>query len=126
MVVADTSIWIEFLRRHQPYFVLVSELLEKNNILAISPIFGELLQGAHGNTERVILMDFWNNLPKIPETDLFVRAGLASSRNKWAQKGVGLIDGAILVAARETSSFVWTLDKRLLSLLRKEEMYLPG
>jgi hypothetical protein len=41
-------------------------------------------------------------------------------------KGVGLIDGAIIVAARETSSFVRTLDRKLLRLLKKEEKYLPA
>jgi predicted nucleic acid-binding protein len=126
MVLADTSIWIEFLRGNQPFFDQVSEVLEKNEILALSLIFGELLQGAENNNERKVIIDFWNNLPKLPETDLFIRAGLESNRHKWIHKGIGLIDSAILVAARDTSSFIWTLDKKLLSILRKEEIYKPG
>jgi predicted nucleic acid-binding protein len=125
MIILDTSIWVEFLRGHQPYFDRVSELLAQAEVIALSPIFGELLQGAKSNNERSILLDFWNNVAHLPEQDLFIRAGAESGRNKWMDKGVGLIDGMILVAARETTSFVWTLDKKLLGLLKREEKYLP-
>lgn len=126
MIIVDTSIWIEFFRGNAPYFDQVSAVLEQNDALALSPIFGELLQGAKGNAERSIIMDFWNNLPKAAEEDIFIRAGAESSRSKWTDKGVGLIDGAIIVAARETSSFVWTLDKKLLRLLKREERFRPA
>ncbi len=54
---------------------------------------------------------------------IFFKAGTESSRNKWLIKGVGLIDCAILMYARETKSQVWTLDKKLLSILTKEEKF---
>ena len=126
MIIVDTSIWIEFFRGNEPHFEQVSKILERNDALALSPIFGELLQGAKSNHERAILMDFWSNLPKLTENEMFIRAGAESSRNKWTDKGVGLIDAMIIVAAKETSSFVWTLDKKLQSLLKKEETYIPG
>jgi predicted nucleic acid-binding protein len=124
MVIADTSIWIEFFRGNEPYFAQVSELLDKNEILALSPIFGELLQGAKNNKERSTLLEFWNNLPQISEHDLFIRAGMESGRNKWTDKGVGLIDSMLIVAARESVSFIWSLDNKLLRLLNREEKYL--
>jgi predicted nucleic acid-binding protein len=126
MIIVDTSIWIEFFRGNEPHFEHVSELLERNDALALSPIFGELLQGARNSHERAVLMDFWNNLPKLTEDEISIRAGAESGRNRWIDEGVGLIDAIIVVAARETSSFVWTLDKKLQSLLGKEETYIPG
>jgi predicted nucleic acid-binding protein len=124
MVIADTSIWIEFFRGNEPYFAQVSDLLDKNEILALSPIFGELLQGAKNNKERSTILEFWNNLPQISEHDLFIRAGMESGRNKWIDKGVGLIDSMLIVAARESISFIWSLDNKLLRLLNREEKYL--
>ena len=123
MIILDTSIWVEFFRAHQPYFDQVSDLFSQNEVLALSPIFGELLQEAKNSAEREVIEEFWNSLPKIDETDLFVRAGSESGRYKWIDKGVGLIDSVIIIAARETVSFVWTLDSKLNRLLKLEEKY---
>ena len=32
----------------------------------------------------------------------------------------------IIVASRESSSFIWTLDKKLLRVLKKEEVFTPA
>jgi predicted nucleic acid-binding protein len=125
MIIIDTSIWVEFLRGNQPFFDQVGKLLAKGEVASISPIFGELLQGAKNNRERAVITGFWDNIVHLPENELFIRAGAESGRNNWMNKGVGLIDGMIIVAARETSSFVWSLDKKLLGLLKREEKYLP-
>ena len=126
MVILDTSVWIEFFKGNAPFFQQVSDLLEKNDVLALSYIFGELLQGAKNTRERTIIKEFWDNLPKLSEDDLFIKAGEESSTNHWIDKGIGLIDSALLVASRESSSFIWTLDKRLNRILRKVEKYQPG
>ena len=125
MVIIDTSIWIEFFRNNEPYFSNVSNLLEKNEALAVSLVFGELLQGTKNKRERTIITEFWNSLPKITNNDLIIKAGIESSINHWIDKGVGLIDSVLLIASRESSSFLWTLDKKLLKILRKEEKYSP-
>jgi predicted nucleic acid-binding protein len=126
LIIIDTSIWIEFFKGRNPYFDQVSNLLTTNDILALSPIFGELLQGAKSNNERSIIIEFWNNLPKISESDLFIHAGFISGKQKWLDKGVGLIDSVIIIASQETSSFIWTLDTKLSRLLKKEELYTPS
>ena len=126
MVILDTSIWIEFFKGHPPFFKQVSGLLEKNEVLALSYVFGELLQGTKNSRERTIIKEFWDNLPKIPEDELIIKAGVESSRNHWVDKGIGLIDSAILIASRESRSFIWTLDKKLIQILRKEEKFQPG
>ncbi len=123
MVIIDTSIWIEFFRNNEPYFSNVSDLLEKNEVLAVSLVFGELLQGAKNKRERTIITEFWNSLPKVTNDDLIIKAGNESSINHWIDKDVGLIDSVLIMASRESSAFLWTLDKKLTKLLRKEEKY---
>ena len=125
MVIIDTSVWIEFLKGKKPYFDHVSELLDRNEVLALSPVFGELLQGARNTRERSLIQEFWQNLPKISGENIFISAGLESGKNKWIDKGIGLIDSIIIAASRDTGSFVWTLDKKLFAILRKEEKYIP-
>ncbi len=125
MVIIDTSVWIEFFKGNAPFFEQVSDLLDKNDALAVSPVFGELLQGAKNSRERTIIKEFWENLPKISEDELFIKAGIDSSIHHWVDKGLGFIDSAILVASRESHAFVWSLDKKLNRILRKEEKYQP-
>ena len=123
MIIIDTSIWIEFFKCNQPYFNHLSDLFEHNEIIALSFIFGELLQGAKNNHEKEIIQEFWQNLPKINEDAIFIKAGLESGRKKWIDKGIGLIDSAIIVASRENNLFIWTLDKKIIRLLKNEEIY---
>ena len=126
MIILDTSIWIEYLKSNNPFFEEVDVLLERNEVLALSFIFGELLQGAKNQRERQIISEFWSALPKIDETGLFIRAGFESGRHKWLDKGIGLIDSTILIASIESSSFIWTLDKKLSRILSKEQRYIPA
>jgi predicted nucleic acid-binding protein len=125
MVIPDTSIWIEFFKNKRPFFDEISSLIEVNELIGLSFIFGELLQGAKSGTERAILQEFWRVLPKIEETDLFIRAGLESGLHKWMDKGIGLIDSAIILAARSSGARIWTLDKKLALVLADTETYSP-
>ena len=62
MIIADTSVWIDFFRIKEPVHQILSELLENRNILAIECIFGELLQGIKNNYEKNIITKYWENL----------------------------------------------------------------
>jgi len=124
MIITDTSVWIEFFKSHEPYFSRHSELLENNQIIALSPIFGELLQGVKTSSEKSIILEYWNYLHKIDETDLFIKAGEYSLENHLISKGVGLIDASIIVAAFDYSFFIWTLDDKINRLLPKEIRYI--
>ena len=126
MIILDTSIWIEYLKNNDPIFEQVDALLEQNEVLALSFIFGELLQGSKNQRERQVIHEFWNVLPKIDETGLFIRAGLESGKHRWMDKGIGLIDSTILIASVESRSFVWTLDKKLSRSLSREQRYIPA
>ena len=123
MIVIDTSIWIEFFKVNEPYFSKLKDFLDANEVLAVECIFAELLQGALNTRERKVIKEYWINLPKHQEIDLLIEAGLLSSEKKWISKGIGLIDSVIILSARKTNSKIWTLDKKLNSVLEDSEKY---
>ena len=124
MIIPDTSVWIEFFKTHQPYFVKLRDYLEQHEILAISPVFGELLQGVKNIAEKKTILEYWNYLPKIDETDLMIKAGVYSFENKLISKGVGIIDVCIMVSAIENNAIVWTLDEKLKRVSKKEYLHM--
>jgi len=81
------------------------------------------MQGARNNRERHIMNEYWQNLPKPEISNIFLKTGIESGKSKWLSKGIGLIDSVIILSARETSSRIWTLDKKLNNVLKREEIF---
>jgi predicted nucleic acid-binding protein len=123
MIIPDTSLWIEFLKNNREYFAKVKHLLENQQILAVECIFAELLQGAKNKREIEIISLYWENLPKIKIENGWIQAGIYSSANKLISRGVGIIDSYIIISARNSNAQIWSLDKKLNSLLKKEEIF---
>jgi len=125
MILVDSSIWIDFLKRQPLIFPTVQTLLERQSIVAAGCVFGELLQGARNFRERDIIFEYWANLPKRDEDGLWVEAGLLSANHKWLSRGVGLIDAFLICFARTYRLQIWTLDKKLSSVLKPTEVFTP-
>jgi predicted nucleic acid-binding protein len=123
MIIADTSIWIEFLKGNESIFDKMKELLETRKILGLSVIFGELLQGSKNKNEKSIIYNYWKYIPKYNEENIFIEAGLYSCENKLISKGVGLIDATLLVIAENTNSQIWSLDKKLNNIIPVELLF---
>lgn len=123
MIIVDTSIWIEFFKNKKNVFSILNQELECQNVLAIECVFAELLQGAKNQREINIISEYWNNLPQIEESGLWIAAGQLSAKNKYFSKGIGLIDVFLIACTRKTKSKIWTLDKKLKSVLKVEEIY---
>jgi len=123
MIVADTCIWIDFLKKKEPVFSQFKQLLEDGKIMAFEPIFAELLQGARNKREREIIIGYWENLPKVEMNDLWIRAGIESSKNYWTTHGFGLIDAAIITHCRNAKASIWTVDKKLLAITEARERF---
>ena len=51
MIIADTSVWIEFLKNNEPTFSLFEKKLNDGEILGIECVFGKLLQGCANENE---------------------------------------------------------------------------
>ena len=114
MILADTSIWISFLRKDDEDIVsILKTYLKKNDIYTVSAVFGELFQGVKSKRERDIIDIIWSSLPKPDEEGLFIKAGHISNQYKLYAKGVGLIDCYLLAACCEFGYSLWTLDKKL-------------
>lgn len=123
MILVDTSIWIDYFRgAPKATDELLITHMDKGQVVALSPVFGELLQGVRDQREEKIVLEHWRNLPKVDESDLFIEAGRLSYRHKLYSAGVGLIDCYILAAAKLHKMDVLSLDKKLLNayLLMRE------
>ncbi|MFA7122703.1 MAG: PIN domain-containing protein [Candidatus Delongbacteria bacterium] len=126
MIIADTSIWIEFLRNRLKDHEIFIRLIENDYILMPEVVSGELLQGARSEKEVMIIKGYAENL-KTPESKgLFICAGEYSFKNKLKDNGVGLIDAAIIVSAIQTNSKIWSLDKKLIGCLEEKYIYIPS
>lgn len=114
MILVDTSVWINFLRKSDlDTEDMLKTYLKNDHIYAVSAVFGELLQGVKSKRERSIVSTLWENLPKVDEQQLFIKAGELSNQHKLYAHGVGLIDCYILAAAIDNNLALWTLDKKL-------------
>ena len=125
MLIIDTSVWIEFFRGRADYHSALLPFIEHGQVLALECVFGELLQGARDERERRVLDSFWESLPKVGVPELFLLAGRLASVEHFAQKGVGLIDAALVVAARRLKAQVWSLDNKLNAVPQDSERYAP-
>ena len=113
MIIVDTSVWIEYLKGNEHYRNVLPKYLKEKHVVAISAVFGELLEGVKNKREYEIISGFWESLPKINENDLFIEAGKLSHDYKLYNAGVGLIDTYILAAALKNDYALWSLDKKL-------------
>lgn len=125
MILLDTSIWIEFLRGNKKYYDHVCELLESGNVHSVEPVFAELLQGANNQREIEIIKEYWYNINNFNEKGLWIQSGLYSQKNKLFNKGVGIIDAMIISYAVKYDIKIWSLDKKLLSIVDKKLIYTP-
>lgn len=116
MILVDTSIWIDYFRSPSGSTadLLVSHI-EHGQVVALSMVFGELLQGVRDQREEKIVLDHWRNLPKVDEANLFIEAGRLFYRHKLYSAGVGLIDCYLIAAARTHKLDIFSLDKKLLA-----------
>jgi len=114
MILVDTSVWISFLRQEdQDTTDILRSYLKKDEVHAVSAVFGELYQGVKNRREREIIDQIYESLPQINEDRLFIEAGLLSNEYKLYAKGVGLIDCYILAGCIKNELALWTKDKKL-------------
>jgi hypothetical protein len=96
--------------------------LRDRKVLAFDFIFGELLQGAREH-EKAMIISIWEILPKVDVSGIGFYAGKYSMENKLWDKGIGLIDCAIIYTAIESKSLLWTLDKKIFDFLDEKYLY---
>jgi predicted nucleic acid-binding protein len=123
VILVDTSVWIEFFRVKEPFYSAVRALLENRQAVTIECVFAELMQGAKTPRERRLILEMWQSLPKVDDARLLLRAGEAAGLHRWPERGIGLVDSWIVVAAKRAGAQVWTLDKKVKSILNASETF---
>ena len=107
MILLDTSVWVDHLRRNDP---LVVQVLESGQAAAHPFVIGELACGNLKSRARVI--DLLQALPQLAmATDDEVLYFI--ERHKLMGRGIGYVDAHLLAAAAIGGSMLWTRDKRL-------------
>jgi predicted nucleic acid-binding protein len=110
-VLVDTSVWIEFFRRREPYHNIVTQLIDNEQVVCCGIILAELMQGAKSDRDLAVLDDFLQVFTFIPETaGLWAAAGRLSFKLRRKGVTVGLSDCFIAVAAASSNVQVATLD----------------
>lgn len=121
-ILVDTSVWIEYFRRNEPYFSQLEKILLAGEITTLPVIFAELLQGAKNKREREILTMMFSGLHAFPSENSWTEAGEFASVHQLSSKGIGLIDAFIFLLAKNNDCYIWTLDKKLLQLCNEENV----
>ncbi len=110
MILVDTSVWVDHLRRGDARLVT---LLESASALIHPFIIGEIACGNLGDRETVL--ELLQNLPVATVADadevlVFIE------RHRLHGKGIGYVDVHLLAAVALTEgATLWTRDKRLQS-----------
>ena len=107
MILADTSVWVEHLRRGEPRLV---SLLEAGDVLCHAFVIGELACGHL--RQRAKILGLLSALPSIGAANHEEVLGFIE-RHKLQGKGLGLIDMHLLASCALAGSPLWTLDSRL-------------
>ena len=107
MMLPDTSIWIDHLRKNDGILV---RLLEEQQILIHPFVVGELALGTLRQRQQVL-----NELAKLPSA---IKASdeevpVLIERHRLAGSGIGYIDAHLLASASIGNASLWTRDRHL-------------
>ena len=107
MVLVDTSVWVEHLRRGEPR---LASLLGAADVLCHPFIIGELACGNLRNRREILgLLAALPSLRKASDDEVLLFIG----RNGMQGKGLCLIDMHLLASCALAGRPIWTLDRKL-------------
>lgn len=111
MIVADTSAWIEYLRRGEAGWAWeLDELLARGELMMCGPVLAELVAGVPSERRS----DYALRLRALPwsglDRDGWLRAGLVRGDLRRSGVTASLIDALIAVTAAQAGASLWTAD----------------
>lgn len=110
MILADTSVWVDFLRGAKRAARLAT-LLDENEVSIHPWVLGELALGNLGKRRNAILADL-ELLPQAPPIADGEILQLIDA-HRLAGRGIGWVDVQLLGAALVASHRLWTFDRPL-------------
>ena len=107
MILVDTSVWVEHLRRGLPR---LAALLQEGEVLIHPWVIGELACGNLRNRQQVLEL-----LQGLPAATVASDAEvlLLIERDRLMGRGIGYVDAHLLASARLSHCRLWTQDGRL-------------
>lgn len=113
MILADTSVWIDHLRRRRRG---LAELLYEGRVVCHPFVAGEIALGTL--TNRIEVLELLAELPSARVVSHGEVLNLVE-RRMLSGKGVGWIDVHLLASALIDRVQIWTLDRRLGDVARE-------
>lgn len=108
MILVDTSVWVEHLRRGD---ARLADLLTQGLVVAHPFIVGEIACGSLA--KRSLVLELLQDLPSVVVADHEEALGFIE-RHRLHGKGIGYIDVHLLASVALTvGSRMWTRDRRL-------------
>ena len=107
MVLVDTSVWIDHLRRGNRG---LADLLNRASVLCHPLVIGELACGSLQNRDEILGLLSALPMALVAEQDEALR--LLDDERLYG-RGLGWVDVHLLASARLTACALWTLDKPL-------------
>jgi predicted nucleic acid-binding protein len=107
MILVDTSIWIDHLRKGNNFLSL---LLQRDLVLIHPFIIGELACGSM--VKRYEIMGLLETLPAADTADHVEVLQLVDAARLFG-RGIGWIDAHLLASAQLSHALLWTSDNRL-------------
>ena len=109
MILVDTSVWIDHLRKNDQHLQF---LLLEGEVVCHSFVIGDLVCGNLRNRKEII--GLLQSLPNTPQID-FAEYLYFVEKHKLYGKGIGFIDIHLLASTKLAQVKLWTFDKRLKS-----------
>jgi predicted nucleic acid-binding protein len=107
MLLADTSVWVEHLRRGEPR---LAAFLETGEVLCHPFVVGELACGNLRRRDEILgLLAALPRLGKVGDDELLSFI----ARHRLQGQGLGLVDIHLLASSALARTPLWTLDARL-------------
>lgn len=119
-ILVDTSVWVEYFRKKQPFYGALEDLIEQDRVCTISFIAAEILQGARSEMEFMTLRgatEIFHLLEESPDT--WIESARLSSTLRQKGQRVGLGDCYIATMAHRHGKPLWSLDKHF-EVIQKE------
>jgi predicted nucleic acid-binding protein len=114
VILVDTSVWIDHLRKGESRLRF---LLESRQVLSHPFVIGELAMGSF--QQRDVLLQDLRNLPQATVAYEDEVLGFVSTKTLFGL-GIGYIDAHLLAAAKLVpGTFLWTRDRRLREVATK-------
>ena len=109
MILADTTVWIDFLAGRSSAVELRS-LLAANRVVCHAAVRGEIALGSIARRDEVLrLLSQLPRAPIIGDGEVFTLI----ETSKLSASGIGWIDAHLLASAMAGRHVIWTGDKRL-------------